>query len=54
MNSKFICIHSTGPTDKTTEDFVTVWSMLWQERVEKIVMLTNLNEGGVSSRLNVY
>lgn len=32
----------TGPTPNTLVDF---WSMVWQERVDQIVMLTNLKEG---------
>uniref|UniRef100_K1PLE8 Plasminogen n=1 Tax=Magallana gigas TaxID=29159 RepID=K1PLE8_MAGGI len=31
-----------GPTPNTLVDF---WSMVWQERVDQIVMLTNLKEG---------
>lgn len=32
----------TGPAPNTLVDF---WSMVWQERVDQIVMLTNLKEG---------
>nr|XP_034322075.1 receptor-type tyrosine-protein phosphatase epsilon-like isoform X2 [Crassostrea gigas] len=38
--SQFIACQ--GPTPNTLVDF---WSMVWQERVDQIVMLTNLKEG---------
>lgn len=37
-----------GPTQNTVGD---VWLMVWQEHVEKIVMLTNLMEG---PKVNIY
>ncbi|XP_062532625.1 tyrosine-protein phosphatase 69D isoform X2 [Bombyx mori] len=36
---KFIC--AQGPTDATVNDF---WRMVWEQRIELIVMLTNLEE----------
>ncbi|XP_053387217.1 receptor-type tyrosine-protein phosphatase S-like [Mercenaria mercenaria] len=41
-------IASMGPTIKQMgADFDVFWNMVWQERVDKIVMLTNLRESGV-------
>ncbi|XP_060574377.1 receptor-type tyrosine-protein phosphatase T-like [Ruditapes philippinarum] len=41
-------IASLGPTIKQMgDDFGVFWNMVWQERVCKIVMLTNLTELGV-------
>jgi protein tyrosine phosphatase len=34
----------SGPKSNTMKDF---WQMIWQERVEKIVMVTQLVEGKV-------
>ncbi|XP_060579602.1 receptor-type tyrosine-protein phosphatase epsilon-like [Ruditapes philippinarum] len=40
-------IASIGPTFKYMGDMSAFWIMVWQEHVGKIVMLTNLEEGGV-------
>ena len=37
-----------GPTEKATEDFVIVWMMIWEQKVEKIAMVTNLFENAVT------
>ena len=37
-----------GPMSKQLGDFSAFWRMVWQQQVEKIVMVTNLMEGGVS------
>ncbi|XP_060576316.1 receptor-type tyrosine-protein phosphatase epsilon-like [Ruditapes philippinarum] len=37
-------IASLGPTEKTTNNFITFWQMVWYEKSELIVMLTNLRE----------
>ncbi|XP_053387134.1 receptor-type tyrosine-protein phosphatase alpha-like, partial [Mercenaria mercenaria] len=37
-------IASLGPTKKTTDDFNTFWEMVWHEKSDVIVMLTNLTE----------
>ncbi|XP_060565351.1 receptor-type tyrosine-protein phosphatase mu-like [Ruditapes philippinarum] len=37
-------IASLGPTSKTTNDFETFWQMIWHEKSDLIVMLTNLRE----------
>ncbi|XP_053387666.1 cell death abnormality protein 1-like [Mercenaria mercenaria] len=39
-------IASIGPTYKYMEDMSPFWRMVWQEKVGKIVMLTNLSEAG--------
>ncbi|XP_052763376.1 uncharacterized protein LOC128205628 isoform X3 [Mya arenaria] len=39
-------IASQGPTDKTMQDYSVFWRMVWQQKVGKIVMLTNLVEDG--------
>ncbi|WAR17017.1 hypothetical protein MAR_031611 [Mya arenaria] len=35
-----------SPMSKQLEDFSLFWKMIWQQRVEKIVMVTNLVENG--------
>ncbi|WAR17108.1 PTPRT-like protein, partial [Mya arenaria] len=35
-----------GPMSKQLEDFSPFWQMIWQKKVEEIVMLTNLVEDG--------
>ncbi|KAL4216294.1 Protein tyrosine phosphatase [Mactra antiquata] len=37
-------IASLGPTRVTTENFATFWKMVWYEKSDVIVMLTNLQE----------
>ncbi|XP_060581444.1 receptor-type tyrosine-protein phosphatase epsilon-like [Ruditapes philippinarum] len=37
-------IASLGPTEKTTNHFITFWQMVWYEKSDVIVMLTNLVE----------
>ncbi|WAR15937.1 PTPRS-like protein [Mya arenaria] len=39
-------IASLGPMSKQMEDFGMFWNMIWQQKVEKIVMVTNLMEEG--------
>ncbi|WAR17026.1 PTPRT-like protein [Mya arenaria] len=39
-------IATLGPMSKQLEDFSLFWKMIWQQRVEKIVMVTNLVENG--------
>ena len=39
----FIACITLGPLSKTVDDF---WLMVWQEKVQFIVMLTNLMEEG--------
>ncbi|XP_052763723.1 receptor-type tyrosine-protein phosphatase S-like [Mya arenaria] len=38
-------IATLGPMAKQLSDFGQFWQMVWQQEVEKIVMLTNLEEG---------
>ncbi|XP_052241861.1 uncharacterized protein LOC127851914 isoform X14 [Dreissena polymorpha] len=47
--NKFIA--SQGPTEKMIVDF---WRMIWQQRVEKIIMLTNLMELGTLKCLQYW
>ena len=37
-------VFAAGPMDKTLDDF---WLMVWLHRVNRIVMVTKLIEGGV-------
>ncbi|WAR16075.1 PTPRF-like protein, partial [Mya arenaria] len=39
-------IASLGPMSKQMGDFGMFWNMIWQQKVEKIVMVTNLMEDG--------
>ncbi|XP_052761652.1 receptor-type tyrosine-protein phosphatase kappa-like [Mya arenaria] len=39
-------IASLGPMSKQMGDFAMFWNMIWQQKVEKIVMVTNLMEEG--------
>ncbi|WAR12822.1 LAR-like protein, partial [Mya arenaria] len=39
-------IATLGPTSKQLGDFSLFWKMIWQQRVEKVVMVTNLTEQG--------
>ncbi|WAR17034.1 PTPRK-like protein [Mya arenaria] len=39
-------IATLGPMSKQLENFNLFWKMIWQQRVEKIVMVTNLVENG--------
>ncbi|XP_060585328.1 receptor-type tyrosine-protein phosphatase alpha-like [Ruditapes philippinarum] len=43
-NKKKAYIASLGPTSKTTDKFSNFWLMVWHERSDIIVMLTNLRE----------
>ncbi|XP_053378690.1 receptor-type tyrosine-protein phosphatase alpha-like [Mercenaria mercenaria] len=43
-NRRKAYIASLGPTAKTTDTFSTFWSMVWNEKSDIIVMLTNLRE----------
>jgi len=36
-----------GPMKKQMGDYSVFWAMVWQQKVEKIVMVTNLKEEGV-------
>jgi len=38
---------STGPMKKQMGDYGVFWAMVWQQKVEKIVMVTKLKEEGV-------
>ena len=47
---KYECVHKAhiaGPTATTHDNFKTFWKMVWHERSELIVMVTNLNEPSV-------
>ncbi|WAR17661.1 PTPRT-like protein, partial [Mya arenaria] len=39
-------IATLGPMSQQLGDFSLFWKMIWQQRVEKIVMVTNLIEQG--------
>ena len=41
-------LYFAGPTDKFMKGYVEFWEMVWQEKVDKIVMLTNFMEESVS------
>ncbi|XP_053390936.1 multiple epidermal growth factor-like domains protein 10, partial [Mercenaria mercenaria] len=43
-NRRKAYIASLGPTAKTTDTFATFWSMVWNEKSDIILMLTNLRE----------
>ncbi|XP_052762555.1 receptor-type tyrosine-protein phosphatase F-like isoform X2 [Mya arenaria] len=45
-NKRHAYIAALGPMSKQLGDFSPFWQMIWQEKVEKIVMLTNLVEEG--------
>ncbi|XP_052765394.1 receptor-type tyrosine-protein phosphatase mu-like isoform X3 [Mya arenaria] len=45
-NKRHAYIAALGPMSKQLGDFGPFWQMIWQEKVEKIVMLTNLVEEG--------
>ncbi|WAR16991.1 PTPRT-like protein, partial [Mya arenaria] len=45
-NKRHAYIAALGPMSKQLGDFSPFWQMIWQEKVEKIVMLTNLVEKG--------
>ncbi|WAR28039.1 PTPRT-like protein [Mya arenaria] len=45
-NKRHAYIAALGPMSKQLGDFSPFWQMIWQEKVEKIVMLTNLVEDG--------
>ena len=38
---------TTGPMKKQMGDYGVFWTMVWQQKVEKIVMVTKLKEEGV-------
>jgi len=38
---------TTGPMKKQMGDYGVFWAMVWQQKVEKIVMVTKLKEEGV-------
>jgi len=40
-----------GPMKKQMGDFGVFWAMVWQQKVEKIVMVTKLKEKGVRARV---
>ena len=40
----FYIVNFTGPMAKQMGDFSIYWKMIWQQKVETIVMLTNLVE----------
>ncbi|KAL4216293.1 hypothetical protein ACF0H5_024018 [Mactra antiquata] len=46
-------IASLGPTRVTTENFATFWKMVWYEKSDVIVMLTNLQEPSDNERRTV-
>ncbi|WAR15948.1 PTPRK-like protein [Mya arenaria] len=46
FNERNAYIASLGPMSKQMGDFGMFWSMIWQQKVEKIVMVTNLMEEG--------
>ena len=41
-----------GPMKKQMGDYGVFWAMVWQQKVEKIVMVTKLKEEGVRVWLN--
>ncbi|WAR16066.1 PTPRT-like protein, partial [Mya arenaria] len=46
FNERNAYIASLGPMSKQMGDFGMFWNMIWQQKVEKIVMVTNLMEEG--------
>ncbi|WAR16054.1 LAR-like protein [Mya arenaria] len=46
FNERNAYIASLGPMSKQMRDFGMFWNMIWQQKVEKIVMVTNLMEDG--------
>ncbi|WAR15975.1 PTPRF-like protein, partial [Mya arenaria] len=46
FNERNAYIASLGPMSKQMGDFGMFWNMIWQQNVEKIVMVTNLMEEG--------
>jgi len=47
----FIIQMVPGPMKNQMGDFGVFWAMVWQQKVEKIVMVTNLKEEGVRARV---
>jgi len=43
-----------GPMKKQMGDYGVFWAMVWQQKVEKIVMVTKLKEEGVRAGLSPY
>ncbi|XP_052764723.1 receptor-type tyrosine-protein phosphatase kappa-like isoform X2 [Mya arenaria] len=46
FNERNAYIASLGPMSKQMGDFGMFWNMIWQQKLEKIVMVTNLMEEG--------
>lgn len=43
-NLPFMMSSFEGPMSRQMDDFSVFWKMIWQQKVDKIVMLTNLME----------